>query len=231
MTLRLGSHTFSMSMYVVRDYRQDVLLGWDFFKTHAASIDAVCGTFMFNNEKISLLSSLRALPLCCNVFRLAQQQQGVANVVAYASHVLSATECNWSTFDRGWWAIVWSVRHFLHYLQGCPFIIVTDYQPLLGLKKMPIDRDPTGRRARWALELDVYNWVIQHRNGIKHTNADSLPRRPSQTDAASQPTSNPSLVRRTKTSIIAAPLTVHATIDLSGILSMDIKQMISHSGQ
>ncbi len=59
-------------MYVVRDSRQDALLGWDFFKTHGASIDTASGTFMFNNEKISLLSSSHALPFCCNVFLLSQ---------------------------------------------------------------------------------------------------------------------------------------------------------------
>lgn len=36
LTLRLGSHIFSMDMYVVRDPNQDTLLGWDFFKTHGA---------------------------------------------------------------------------------------------------------------------------------------------------------------------------------------------------
>lgn len=71
-TLRLGSHIFGMDMYVVRDSRQDALLGWDFFKTHGASIDTASGAFMFGNEKISLLSSSQALPFCCNVFLLSQ---------------------------------------------------------------------------------------------------------------------------------------------------------------
>ncbi len=155
---------------------------------------------------------------------LAQQQQGVEKVVAYASHVLSATERNWSTFDREWWAIVWSVRHFSHYLQGCPFEIVTDHRPLLGLKKMPIDRDPTGRRARWALELDVYDWVIKHRNGAKHTNADSLSRRPTQSDSTPQPTSDPFISCKSEPPLVTAPLTAHAVIDLSQTLSVDIAQ-------
>lgn len=60
-TLHLGSHIFSMDMYVVRDSRQDALLGWDFFKTHGASIDTASGAFMFKNEKISLFSSSQAL--------------------------------------------------------------------------------------------------------------------------------------------------------------------------
>ncbi len=138
--------------------------------------------------------------------------------------MLSATERNWSTFDREWWAIVWSVRHFSHYLQGCPFEIVTDHRPLLGLKKMPINRDPTGRRTHWALELDVYDWVIKHRNGAKHTNADSLSRRPTQSDSTPQPTSDPFISCKSEPPLVTAPLTAHAVIDLSQTLSVDIAQ-------
>lgn len=39
---------------------------------------------------------------------------------------------------------------------------------------MSIDKDPTGKRARWILE----NWVIQHKDGPQHTNADALSRWP-----------------------------------------------------
>ncbi len=73
-----------------------------------------------------------------------------------------------------------------------------------GLKKMPIDRDPTRRRARWA--LDVYDWVIKHRNGTKHTNSDSLSRRPTQSDTTPQPTSDLSVFLNAFIHIKAASL-------------------------
>lgn len=161
---------------------------------------------------------------------LAQKQQGVEKVVAYASHVLTKTERNWATFDREWWAIVWSVRHFSHYLQGCPFVIVTDHRPLLGLRKMPIERDPTGRRARWALELDVYDWVIKHRDGVKHTNADSLSRRPGHSDSISQPTYDNTNSNESKQSESTAPVTVNAVLDLSEALSLDVTQCQTDDG-
>ncbi|KAK7877977.1 hypothetical protein WMY93_031357, partial [Mugilogobius chulae] len=47
-----------------------------------------------------------------------------------------------------------------------------------GLRGMSIDKDPSGKRARWILELDPYNWILQHKDGHSHTNADSLSRRP-----------------------------------------------------
>ena len=39
---------------------------------------------------------------------------------------------------------------------------------------MALDCDPTGRRARWALEIDLYDWTIEYRQGTKHANADSV---------------------------------------------------------
>ncbi|KAI2665719.1 Retrovirus-related Pol polyprotein [Labeo rohita] len=47
---------------------------------------------------------------------------------------------------------------------------------------MSIDDDPTGRRARWILELDPLNWVIVHKDGHQHKNADALSRRPEESD-------------------------------------------------
>uniref|UniRef100_A0A3B3RUB2 Gypsy retrotransposon integrase-like protein 1 n=1 Tax=Paramormyrops kingsleyae TaxID=1676925 RepID=A0A3B3RUB2_9TELE len=109
---------------------------------------------------------------------LSQLMDGKERVIAYASHVLSASEKKWSTFDRELFAVVWSVRHFRHYVAYSPLTIVTDHKPLVGLHKIPLDHDPTGRRARWAVELDIYDWHIIHRNGAKHQNADAMSRRP-----------------------------------------------------
>ncbi|KAI4871629.1 hypothetical protein NFI96_008439, partial [Prochilodus magdalenae] len=109
---------------------------------------------------------------------LAQKRGQHETVVAYASHVLTKAERKWSTYDRELWAIVWAVRHFKHYLYKQPFVIITDHKPLVGLRKIPIDNDRTGRRARWALELDSFEWTVLYREGQKHSNADALSRRP-----------------------------------------------------
>lgn len=51
---------------------------------------------------------------------LAQVQDNKEWVTAYASHTLSPTERKWAPYDRELWAIVWSVRHFNHFLSGSP---------------------------------------------------------------------------------------------------------------
>ncbi|KAL7863381.1 hypothetical protein SRHO_G00123650 [Serrasalmus rhombeus] len=114
---------------------------------------------------------------------LSQRVAGKEHVIAYASHTLSVSERKWSTFDRELYAIVWSVRHFRHYLAFHPFTIITDHKPLVGLKKLPLDQDPTGRRARWAVELDLHDWTVIYRDGTKHLNADSMSRRPHNTSS------------------------------------------------
>lgn len=115
---------------------------------------------------------------------LAQDRNGLERVVVYASQALTPTERRWSTFDRELWAVVWAVRQFRHYIGSASFTIITDHKPLLGLRSMSVDKDPTGKRARWVLELDPFNWVIQHKDGQQHTNADALSRRPQKSESA-----------------------------------------------
>ena len=108
---------------------------------------------------------------------LAQKcEDGKEHVIAYASHTLESRERKWSTYDRELWAIVWSIRHFRHYLQGTDFLIVTDHKPLVGLRKIPLDQDPTGRRGRWATEIEPLSWNIVYKPGSSHANADAMSR-------------------------------------------------------
>uniref|UniRef100_A0AAV2JF16 Reverse transcriptase RNase H-like domain-containing protein n=1 Tax=Knipowitschia caucasica TaxID=637954 RepID=A0AAV2JF16_KNICA len=108
---------------------------------------------------------------------LAQENDGLEHVVAYASQALTHTQKRWSTFDRALWAVVWAVHEFKHYVGLSAFTIDTDHRPLLGLRGMSIDNDPTGKRGRWILELDPFNWAIIHKDGSRHLNADALSRR------------------------------------------------------
>ncbi|KAL7846618.1 hypothetical protein SRHO_G00215980 [Serrasalmus rhombeus] len=109
---------------------------------------------------------------------LAQVQEQMIRVISYASHTLTPSQQKWSTYDRELWAIVWSVRHFKHFLAGTTFTIVTDHKPLLSLQKAAVESDPTGRRGRWILELGVYDYTVIHKEGNKHANADAMSRRP-----------------------------------------------------
>lgn len=77
------------------------------------------------------------------------------HVVAYASKSLSAFQRQLIACDREWWAILWTIRHFRPYLGGRKFTIVTDHKPLVGSPNIDPGSYPTGRRARWAIELST----------------------------------------------------------------------------
>ena len=70
-------------------------------------------------------------------------------------------------------AVIWAVQHFHKYLMGRKFTIITDHSALKTLKTAHI---PKGRRARWMMELQQYDFSIKHRAGKKNANVDALSR-------------------------------------------------------
>lgn len=95
--------------------------------------------------------------------------------VEYASRLLTAPERNYSTTEREALAIVWAVNRFRGYLEETSVIIVTDHQPLKWLMSL---RSPSGRLARWALQLQPYNLQIHYTPGKANVVADTLSRPP-----------------------------------------------------
>jgi len=55
----------------------------------------------------------------------------------------------------------------------------TDHQALKWLQKLD---SPTGRLARWALELQQYDYEIRYRRGVLNQVADILSRHPIKTN-------------------------------------------------
>lgn len=102
---------------------------------------------------------------------MSQGDWNKERVIACASKSFSVSQRNWVTYDREWWAIIWSIRHFRGYLAGRRFTVVTNHKPLIGSRNIDPGSDPAGRRARWANEL----------SSSKHTNADALSRLPVET--------------------------------------------------
>src|SRR6202020_28267 len=90
------------------------------------------------------------------------QDDGKEGVIAYASRSLNQAEQNYSVTDQECLAVVWAIKHFQHYLGLRPFIIVTDHSALKWLKTSKIS---TGRRARWIMFLQQFDFEIVHRPG------------------------------------------------------------------
>jgi hypothetical protein len=100
-------------------------------------------------------------------------EHGKEIVIAYASRSLTPAERNYPITEQECLAIVWGIQHFHKYLTRKSFKVITDHSALKSLRTI---ENPTGRRARWIMKLQQFNFEIKHRSGRSNKNADALSR-------------------------------------------------------
>jgi hypothetical protein len=69
--------------------------------------------------------------------------------------------------------VIRGVKHFRPYLYGRQFKLRTDHASLRWLCRR---KEPSDQVARWLEALSEYSFVLKHRAGVKHGNADGLSR-------------------------------------------------------
>ena len=107
---------------------------------------------------------------------LAQKQEdGTTRPIAYASRSLQSHERNYGVTELEALALVWSVKHFRHYLYGHHCDVYTDHEALKALLQTP---HPSGKLARWGLAIQELDLNIVYRSGKSNSNADALSRAP-----------------------------------------------------
>ncbi|XP_066600140.1 uncharacterized protein [Prorops nasuta] len=104
---------------------------------------------------------------------LTQEIEDTDRVIAYACRTLTSAERNYTTTEQECLAVIWAIRKFRAYLEGTRFTVITDHSSLLWLHNV---KNPTGRLARWGLELLEYDYKILHRKGALHHVPDALSR-------------------------------------------------------
>lgn len=104
---------------------------------------------------------------------LCQKIDNVERPVAYLSRQLNDREQLYSTSERELLSIVYAIEKFRPYVEGSHFTIITDHSALKMLHKM---KDPHGRLARWAMNLQQFSFDVIHRPGKSNVVPDALSR-------------------------------------------------------
>jgi predicted aspartyl protease len=106
---------------------------------------------------------------------LSQVQNGMERPIAYASRTYNRPEKNYCVTRKELLAVVYFLKRFQQYLLGRPFVVRTDHAALQWLRRTP---DVIGQQSRWLETMEEFQFVVEHRPGIRHRNADALSRRP-----------------------------------------------------
>lgn len=102
---------------------------------------------------------------------LTQEVEDTRLPIAYASRTLKKDDRKYSTIDKvGLW-VYWAVRHFMLYILGMLFTIVTDHASLRALRtKEKLE----GRLQRWAKFLSKFDYDIIYQKGTENVLSDLL---------------------------------------------------------
>ena len=103
------------------------------------------------------------------------QPDGTERPIAYAAKKCTETQAAYDAYKGEMLALLTMLNHFKYYLLGnnLPFLVRVDNRALSHFKSM---QPPSSMTVRWLEALSHYNFVVEHRLGTKHGNADNLSR-------------------------------------------------------
>lgn len=97
--------------------------------------------------------------------------------IMYASRVLNAHERKYAVAEQEALAVIFAFKQFRPYIYMQDITLITDHA---ALKYLLDTKTPSGRLARWGLQIQEYRQrlTIQHKPGKLHAHVDALSRAP-----------------------------------------------------
>lgn len=104
---------------------------------------------------------------------LTQEYDGAQMPIAFASRAFTPGERNKSTPEQELAAIHWALNHFKPYVYGVKFVLRTDHRPLIYMCSL---KNPSSKLLRMRLDIDEFDFEIEHIRGTDNVIADALSR-------------------------------------------------------
>ena len=104
---------------------------------------------------------------------LGQREDKKAFVIYYASKTLDAAQANYTTTEKEFLAVVFSLEKFRSYIVGSPVTLFTDHATL---KDLLSKQDTKPRLTRWIIQCQEFNLTIKDKKGVESMVADHLSR-------------------------------------------------------
>jgi hypothetical protein len=101
------------------------------------------------------------------IFELAAVLVQAGRPISYASRTLNKAQHNYSVTEKECLCVSWALRYFHCYVHGAALTIYTDHDALNRI---------LGRIARWIMDIWTYDFIVAHRKGVDHQDADALSR-------------------------------------------------------
>ena len=91
--------------------------------------------------------------------------------MAYFSEKLCEVRMRYTTYEKEFYAMVQSLRHWRHYLLPKEFVIFSDHE---ALKYLNSQQKLSARHTRWVEYLQSFTFVLKHKAGSENRAADAL---------------------------------------------------------
>ena len=95
--------------------------------------------------------------------------------MAFASRLTRGPERNLASSEGELAAFIYGLGKFRNYIGFAEFDAFTDSS---ALRTLQTNQNLSGKLARWAVLLSEFNFILHHKAGKKHKNADGLTRCP-----------------------------------------------------